>query len=362
MTVLFLLAGCSDKPKFTPEQLAAMPLARRDGLPEPSGGFALTIGDQTIAAEDIIGPVFEKLAEIAQKTDFEQFKQIAAPVIEQQLLLENFGMHPLQQGAKKDAGEQIDTELDRVTAAEIRRFVMDYDGDYAKAEQALKQMGMDWGKFEQFQRRRILSQSYIAQQMPDREQPISYNEMIAVYNNNKDKQYTTAASLQFRLIDIEPATLTNADANRPRLEQARELAGRIYQRIKQGEDFEQLAKDYSQGLRAAQGGLWRKVDPESLAPPYDVLVTKAKTMKPGEVPEPIENQNHIFIMQLVEYQPKNVEPFEKVQNLVKADIMRQRMNQAFAKLDAELSQQASAADKAKFINFCVREIYRVANK
>jgi hypothetical protein len=198
--------------------------------------------------------------------------------------------------------------------------------------------------------------------MPDKDQPVSYNEMITVYNNTKDKLYTTPASLQFRLIDIEPATLTSVDANRPRLDQAKELAGRIYQRIKQGEDFEQLAKDYSQGLRASQGGLWRKVDPDSLAPPYDILAKKAQTMKPGEVAEPIENQDHFFIMQLVEYKPKSVEPFEKVQNQVKAGINVERMRQAFAKLDTELLQQASAADKAKFIDFCVREIYRMANK
>ena len=360
--MLFLLiAGCSDKPKFTPEQLAAMPLAKRDGLPEPTGGFALTIGDQTVTAEDVIGPVFEKLAQVAQKSDYEQFKQFAEPVIQQQLT-SRISDCILYSKAKKDAGEQVNDELDRATAAEVRRFVMDFGGDYAKAEQALKQMGMDWGKFEQFQRRRILSQSYIAQQMPDRDQPVSYNEMITVYNNTKDKLYSTPASLQFRLIDIEPATLTSIDVNRPRLDQAKELAGRIYQRIKQGENFEQLARDYSQGLRASQGGLWRKIDPESLAPPYDILAEKAQTMKPGEVTEPIENQGHIFIMQLVEYQPKSVEPFEKVQNQVKAGINVERMRQAFAKLDAELLQQASAADKAKFIDFCIREIYRMANK
>ena len=54
-------------------------------------------------------------------------------------------------------------------------------------------------------------------------------------------------------------------------------------------------------------------------------------MKPGEVAGPIDKENHIFIMQLVEYQPKSVEPFEKVQNQVKADITVERMSKAFAK-------------------------------
>ncbi len=360
MTIICLLGGCGEKPKYTTEQLAAMPLARRDGLPEPSGGFALAVGDQTVSAEEVIGPVFERLAQVARNGDFEKFKQVAEPVIEQQLVV-HISDALLYSRAKKDAGEQINAELDRVAIAEVRRFVADFGGDYAKAEQALKQMGMDWGKFEQYQRRRILSQSYIAQQMP-KESPIAYGEMLAAYNQTKDQLFTTPGVLQFRLIDIEPAKLQGIDPSRDRLEQARELAGQLVGRVNLGEDFEQLAKNYSHGHRASAGGLWRKLDPESLAKPYDVLVEQAANMKPGEVAGPIETAGHIFIMQLVEYQPKGVEPFEKVQNQVKARISVERMRQYLDKLNADLLQQASVADRERFVDFCVREIYKMANR
>jgi parvulin-like peptidyl-prolyl isomerase len=360
LTAVLLLAGCEDKPKYTAQQLAVMPFARRDGLSEPSGGFALAVGEQTVTEEDVIGPVFERLAQVAQKGDFERFRQIAEPVIEQQLVA-RISDALLYSRARKDAGEKIDDELDRIVTAEVRRFVMDFGGDYAKAEQALKQMGMDWGKFEQYQRRRVLSQSYIAQQMP-KDQPIAYSEMLTAYNETKESLYTTPASLQFRLIDIEPAKLQDIDPNRPRIEQAKELAEQLVGRINQGGNFEQLAKDYSNDHRAAAGGLWRKLDPESLAAPYDVLAVKAAQMKPGEIAGPIEAEGHVFIMQLVEYQPKGVEPFEKVQNQVKARIAFERMRKVIDKLNTELLQQASAADKARFVDFCVREIYAMANK
>jgi hypothetical protein len=220
---------------------------------------------------------------------------------------------------------------------------------------------MDWGKFEQYQRRKILSQSYISQLVP-KDQTITYTEMRSIYEETKNKNYTTPGVLQFRLIDLEPAKLQNIDANQPRLQQAKELADKIAARIKQGEDFEKLAIENSTGLRASAGGLWRKIDPSSLAPPYDILAKKAETMKTGEVTEPIENQGHIFIMQLVEYQPKSVEAFEAVQNQVKAKINFERMRNALDKLNNELLLQASAADKERFMNFCIREIYRMANK
>ena len=67
-------------------------------------------------------------------------------------------------------------------------------------------------------------------------------------------------------------------------------------------------------------------------------------------------------MQLVEYRPQSVEPFEKVQNQVKARITAERMRRVLNKLDAELLQQASAADRKRFVDSCVREIYVMANK
>lgn len=358
MAIVFLV-GCSEEPKYTAEQLAAMPLAKRDGLPEPSGGFAFAVGDQTVTADEVIGPVFEKLSQAAQKMDFEKFRKAAGPVIEQEIV-NRISDAILYSRAKADAGEQIDTELDRAVNTEVRRFVTNFGGDYAKAEETLRQMGMDWGKFEEYQRRRILSQSYIAQQMP-KESPITYSEMLTVYNKTKDVLYTAPGVLQFRLIDIEPAKLRDIDPNRPLLEQARALAGQIAGRIKLGGDFEEMAKKYSNGYRAYAGGLWRKLDPESLKAPYDLLIAEAAKIKPGEVTGPIETEGHIFIMQLVEYQPKSVEPFEKVQNQVKAAISAGRLRQYFEKFNSELLQQASAAEKARFVDFCVRKIYIMSN-
>jgi hypothetical protein len=359
LAVGLVLAGCDDKPLFTPEEMAKLPLAKRDGLPEASGGFTLAVGDQTITAEEVVGPVFEKLAQAAQKGNFEKFRSVAEPVIEQQLM-DRIINAMLYSRAKKDAGEKIDDELDKVVTAEVRRFVMDFGGDYAKAEQSLKRMGMDWGKFEQYKKRYILSQSYLAQKMP-KDQPITYSEMMTAYDETKEQLYATPGVLRFRLIDLELAKMRDIDANRPRKEQAMELIDGIVKRIKQGDDFVQVANEYLKVNHALTAGDVNAA-PNSLVSPYDVLAPKAAAIRPGETVGPIEVEGHVFVMQLIEYQPNKVEPFEKVQNQIKAGISVERMHRAIDKLNNELVEQASVADRAKFVDFCVREIYRVANK
>lgn len=359
LAVGLVLAGCEDKPLFTPEEMAKLPLAKRDGLPEVSGGFTLVVGDQTITSDEVISPVFEKLAAAAQRTDFEKFRSVAEPEIEHQLM-DRIVNALLYSRAKKDAGDKLDDELDKVTTAEVRKYVMDFGGDYAKAEQSLKQMGMDWSKFEQYKKRYILSQSYLAQKLP-KDQPITYSEMMSAYDATKEQLYGTPGVLRFRLIDLEPAKMRDIDANRPRQEQAMEFIDGIVKRIKQGEDFGQVANEYLKVNNALTAGDVNTA-PDSLVSPYDVLAQKAAAMKPGETAGPIEAKGHIFVMRLVEYQPKNVEPFENVQNQVKARISFERMRQAIDKVNEQFVEQASAADRAKFVDFCVREIYRVANK
>ncbi|GAH82329.1 unnamed protein product, partial [marine sediment metagenome] len=86
--VLLLTYGCGggSKPKFTEEELALIPLAQREGLPETSGGFVLAVGDKTITADEVIEspiitpdgaivPLIEYFRPIAQKNDFEQFRE-----------------------------------------------------------------------------------------------------------------------------------------------------------------------------------------------------------------------------------------------------------------------------------------------
>jgi hypothetical protein len=359
LAVGLVLTGCEEKPQFTPEQMAKLPLAKREGLPEATGGFTLSVGDQTITSDEVISPVFEKLAAAAQRNNYENFSNTARPVIEQQLM-DRIVSALLYSRAKKDAGEKLEEELEKVTTAEVRRYVMDFGGDYAKAEQSLKQMGMDWAKFEEYKKRLILSQSYLAQKMP-KDQPITYAEMMDAYEATKDKYYGTPGVLKVRLIDLEPAKMRDIDANRPRKEQAMEIIDGILNRMKQGEGFVPLANEYLKTNSAVKAGDINAA-PDALVPPYNVLAEKAAKMRPGETVGPIEAGEHIFIMQLMEYRPKSVEPFEKVQNQVKARISVERMRQAYIKINEQLFEQASAADRERFVEFCVHEIFKTANR
>ncbi len=312
---LLLIAGCyrGDKPKFTEEELAQMPYAVREGLPECSGGFVLAVGDKTITADEVIEspiitpdgaivPLIERFRPIAQKNDFEQFREQARGELEQ-ILAAKVSDILLYSQAKKDAGERLDEALEKAAEAEVRKFTASFKDDYARVEKALKEMGMDRRSFKEHQKKMILSQEYIRQQLPENK-PITYSELLDCYNKMKEEFFVRPAALKFRLIDIDVAKLEVAEANgNPvpeavqgnRQKQARELASELLGRIQAGEDFSKLAEKHS-GVSFI--GFSNPIQPANLQKPYDILAAEAERIEPGQITRPIETGEHIFIMKL----------------------------------------------------------------
>jgi hypothetical protein len=152
---------------------------------------------------------------------------------------------------------------------EVRKFLVGFDGDYARAEDYLNQMGMDWESFRQHQRKLML----LSTRMPQ-PRPITRNELLQTYNAMKDESFAIEGTITLRLIDVQPAGLRSANPGRDPLAEARELAHDLVRRIRAGEDFGGLAREYSHGHRRDFEGLWKPRCPDSLAKPYDILAAR----------------------------------------------------------------------------------------
>ena len=371
--LLFFAGSCADKSSsiFTDAELERISLAQRINLVEQAGGLVLVVGGETITSDDVIqssvehggGTVvllMEALKPAAQMSDIEQFKKQARGQLEE-IVTAKISDILLYHLAKSRAGEQIDEALEKAADAELRRFVLSFGGDEAKADEKLKQIGMDRKSFRKNQKRLILAQSEITSKMSDNS-PITYRELTDCYNQMKDEFFVIPARVQFRLIDIQPAMLEVADPNEDRQLLARELAHKLLAQLQAGEDFGELAMQYSHGPMRQFGGLWKPMQPQSLAAPYDRLVDEIEKTKPGEIADLIETPGHIFIMKLEQKYPESYKPLEEVQRQVEQKIVSDRWNKVVDKLNAGLTKHAALGEKDEFIDFCLEKIYRLSSQ
>ncbi len=367
---LLLIGGCdSGKSKLSDVELARIAVTQKIELVEAGGGLVLMVGGETLSSDEIIGsPMWlngvlvtptEHFRPAAQTTDLEQFKEQARGPFED-ILIDKISNMLLYQYAKRQAGGNVDEALQKAADNEYRKFVLNFAGDQAKADQELKQKGVDRTSFVERQKRDILIQWYVTSKLSDN-RPVTYRELMDCYNRMKDESFAKVARITFRLIDIQPARLRMTDLNEDRRRLAKELADSLFARIQSGEDFAELARQYSHGDWREFGGLWRPVNPASLAAPYDILATQAEKMEAGEISRPIEAPGHVFIMKLEEKQSGGYELFEQVQRRVEEQVIFERRNDLFNRLKARILSQAQLGRTDKFIDFCLEKIYQAAD-
>jgi hypothetical protein len=217
---------------------------------------------------------------------------------------------------------------------------------------------MDWRSFREYQKKMILSQDYIRRQLPEH-RPVTYGELVNCYNEMKEEFFAIPATIKFQLLDIEAAKVELNDPNQNQQEKANSLANELLEQIRAGQDMSESA----QGLSGVSFvGYNRPTRPESLEKPYDVLAAEAEKIRPGEVAGPIEAGEHIFIMKLEEKKPKSFQPLANVQREVEAKIIFDRRKKAVDEFSAKLVQEAALNERGKFIDFCLKKIYRLSNQ
>ncbi|UCG56290.1 MAG: peptidylprolyl isomerase [Phycisphaerales bacterium] len=367
VSLSLLVTGCKEDVKSTLSEAEYERIAAGRETVAPD---VLLVGGDTITWKDVITSPVERdgtmvtlakhLEPVARTSTLEEFKRWARPQLEQGLM-DRISNTLLYQAAKRDAGEKVDQVLEKAAQKEMRVFIQSFEGDEAKAEEALRQMGMDRKTFMEYKKRVMLTQTFVASKFPD-SRPITHSELLNAYDQMKAESFLIPAMVRFRLIDIDAAKLEIADPNKDGMSQARELAKRLITRIEAGEDFAELARQYSHGHRREFDGLWNARDPDSLAQPYDVLAANAEKMQAGQIAGPIEVAGHVFIMKLEDKRPKGYEPLDKVQQQVEQRIFTERRKEAFDKLNAKIMQQATLRDTGQFVEFCLEKIHKMYNQ
>ena len=370
--MILFTSGCenSSQSGLTNAELSRIANIENIELAESAGNPVLMVGGEYITSDEIIvepvalGEIYisplEYLEPIARVTDIEQFKERAGPLLKD-IVTQKISDILLYQHAKREAGSNIEEALESMAESEFDQFVFSYGGDQAKADEVLRQMGETRESYKEKQKRKILVQWYVSSQMQNNS-PITYRQLIDQYEAMKDEYFSLDSSIQFQLIDIQPEKLELKDPNEDRWKAAQELANELLARIKSGEDFGELAKQFSHGHMKEFSGLWQPVKPGSLSARYEKVAQATRQLESGQVSDIIKADDRIFIVKLINKQTAGYEPFEKVQEQVRTAVLIERQNAVIKKLNARVMQQTQFGEADSFVDFCLENIYKISNQ
>lgn len=205
---------------------------------------------------------------------------------------------------------------------EVKRVVQNvYKGDEQLFKKYLKATNLTRDQFKEQQRKELLVQIVRAQQFGDVAIP-KENELRAEYERwsitNRDRTRDIGT---YRRIYLHKNRGSGPFAQL-------KLAEDIVKKLNNGEDFNDLAKQYSNGSHAEQGGVWKGVPRTDLAMEFGTLLFETNG---SEIMGPFEDRIGFNIVQVMERKLGPAKPFEKVREEIQQRVISDKKKSNYQK-------------------------------
>jgi peptidyl-prolyl cis-trans isomerase SurA len=271
-------------------------------------------------------------------------KDVLRDLIDQQLLLEK----------GKDLGITGDTEL--IKALDELRKEMKLASLDDLEKEAQKQ-GISWEDFKQARRNQIITQKVIGQEVGEH-LAVTKEEEQQFYDEHKDQMKQPEA---VRLSEIlvapkvpdppaaTPGTQPQPDpaAEAAALSAAEAKANDLLKQIRSGASFADIAKKYSDGPSAADGGALGVFERGKLA---KELEDKTFSMKTGDVTDVIRTKQGFAILKVDDHQMAGLPSFKDALPHIQDTLYYQKLQPALRAYLTKLREEAYIDIKAGYVD------------
>ena len=155
-------------------------------------------------------------------------------------------------------------------------------------------------------------------------------ENLREYYKSHPEEFSIAAE-----VAISQIMLTiNASGS---LEKAKARSDHVLKEIDKGRSFEALAKDYSDGAEAKNGGSLGVMTRGTLLPKLQEMIDRLST---GEIGPPVESSAGFHIIRVDEKKPQEQKSFEEVKGDIENKLLREQSQQIYQEWLNELKENA----------------------
>jgi peptidyl-prolyl cis-trans isomerase SurA len=197
-------------------------------------------------------------------------------------------------------------------------------------EKAVSSQGANWEDFKNNIRNGILTQRVIGSEVGSH---ITIGkEEVKKYYDAHQKEFIRPEQVALR--EIEVGTEGKKESEIPDLKKKAETA---LQRVKDGEDFAEIAKRLSDGSTAKQGGFLGVYKRGELSKQLEDIVFK---MKKNELTDVMDTKQGFLVLQVMEHYDEGMQPLTKVENEITEKLYSGRMEPALRDYLKTLREQS----------------------
>lgn len=196
-------------------------------------------------------------------------------------------------------------------------------------QKAVESSGLAWEDYKAQMRNSLLSQEVIRREVGSR-MDIGTDEV---------KKYYDAHTEEFNRpeeVQLSEIFLTTEGKTPEEIAAIQKQAGALRDRVIAGEDFATLAKRYSQGQTAQNGGDLGVFERGALAPQIEEAVFK---LEKGQMTDPIQTKTGFEVIKVVEHFQAGLQPLDKVENEIMNKLYTAKMEPALREYLAQLREE-----------------------
>jgi peptidyl-prolyl cis-trans isomerase SurA len=197
-------------------------------------------------------------------------------------------------------------------------------------EKAVTAQQLNWEDFKNNIRNGLLTKKVISSEVGSHIN-VPTEEVQKYYDEHK-KEFVKPEQVALRSIEVNTAGKSDAE-----IADLKKKAETALKRIKDGEDFGEIAKRYSDGATAKQGGFLGIYKRGELS---KELEDKVFAMKRNDLTDVMETRQGFLLMQVLEHYDEGEQPLEKVKNEIMDKLYQERMEPALREYLKTLREQS----------------------
>ena len=222
----------------------------------------------------------------------------------------------------------LEEEQIEVTEDDVREAIEEFKSrfpDEATFEQTLEEMGMSEEEMMEGIEKDVQLEKYLSE---SHDLSVSEDEIRQFFEEHEE-QFSRDDEIHARHILIE----ADEGADDEAAETARERAEEIYEEVTGGADFEEMAREHSEGPTGPRGGDLGFFPEDRMVPEFSEV---AFSMEPGEISEPVRTQFGYHVIEVVDTRDASEPDFDEEASEIEMHLSQQKRAEVFHQFLEEL--------------------------
>ncbi|MEP0843246.1 MAG: peptidyl-prolyl cis-trans isomerase [Phycisphaerae bacterium] len=320
-----------------------------------AGSPVMVVNGEPVSVADVLEPMIEDLAAKAKGLSEAAYRDYLT-----QRIIEQTGLEISRVLIYQEARKTFPDKAGEVFAKEADKFVQEvvnarFGGVFARYEAHLKALDLTLADVKERAKRQMMVSQFLHERFKPLVQNPSRAELLKYYHEH-EADFTTPEKAELFLIEVPLSVelkkplgqATDAERAAAR-ERALAQVRRAREEIESGVPFADVARQYSKGLQAALGGAVGEISPGSLTRHWAKAAEVLFTLEEGELSEPIDAGESIFLVRCGKKTPARRAGFEQSQEQIIRRLMDDQFSEMQRKYLTSLEAKATIQRRHEFM-------------